>query len=280
MKKRKIILFNLVFLTILLILITSPLILAQEVDPPPNQLEAASSNPEANPPSSESEIDPDDPLGITKDGPQEGTKFNIGNIKDKTKEINQNLDKKLEKEVPLPEFLQPIAKFLFGIPEESTIKLFIIALMIWIIFLIVFIDIMRMFSPFTSSTSITIGILLAVMIALTKVNTNMASMLIDFTDKNQWGIAGFIGIVAIAVILAIIIRKIKKPFMRRKGIEKAEKVGDDVGEILSFWQRLKNKLAGIGSVKRTSLGGPKRDSSIIRRKRSSSMDQYRYSHKK
>lgn len=171
----------------------------------------------------------------TADGISSGGSVPNSSIPSETKvavrDAAEKLDSVVEKPVPIPEKLQPVAKILFGLEEDSSFSLFIITLAIWIIFALTFSNIMEFYSTFTKNTAIAVGFLLTIILAAIGLVRRIATLLIniggnfDFLETWSAGALGFA--VLIVIIFFIILRKIlgyAKEYQllriaRREGIE-------------------------------------------------------------
>jgi hypothetical protein len=206
-----------IILLVLLLLLTSPLILAIE----------------------------DDSTSI-----KEGT----GEIKEQLTALQGGLDDKteniLEKEITISDELQIPMRIIFGIQDENTIIIerIIVLLSIWIIFFIIVKEILKL-NPFLNKGWLNIlgGFIVTIIIAMTGMIDKAAKFYFSLGTNTEWlnSLGPFKIIIAIIIVVVILfIGHIALKYSKIKlKLEKAEVVKKDISYLASIARtaRTKNK---------------------------------------
>ena len=138
-----------------------------------------------------------------------------------TKNIDEKVSKGLEKEIQIPQYLQVIAKIMFGMEETIGISLFIILVILWLIVLILLIDIIK-FIPIPLLQNFwpraIVGILISSLIALSGITKSIALFFLNIGDSlkflEKWGAGALLFALVVLGIILFAIMKIM-PFLDR-----------------------------------------------------------------
>ncbi|MDO8508690.1 MAG: hypothetical protein Q7S27_03325 [Nanoarchaeota archaeon] len=153
-------------------------------------------------------------------------------------EVVEKFDTFAKKEVTIPLEFQFISKNLFGIENKSSRVLFAVSISVWLIFLLIFTNMMALFSPFSKITSIVIGVLLSFITSVIGITTAISKSLINIggyiTFLSRWGSGAVLIVLIIFIGIGLIIAKTVRYAKKRKEIEKSKEEGIQVGTELGF----------------------------------------------
>lgn len=185
----------------------------------------------------------DSNISIDKEGIKEG-------LKEATSKIASKTDPIVEKEIEIPERLQTLAKILFGIEDKSSVSALVISFLVWLLFLLLFTNILMYWSLFSKEVAFAAGVILTIIMAALGIVKNISVFLINigsyFKFLEHWS-AGALGFgVVLILIIAFIIMRIGKYFREQAGITRAHEEGIEVGAELGFLQRLREMFSKVG----------------------------------
>lgn len=184
---------------------------------------------------------------VHAEDPQSGAEFNktLNDARQVTlKALQEKSDAVAEKQIDLPKWLEPIIKALFRFEEPFTLSHVIIALCLFAIFATVFIDILQLFSVFSDTTSMVIGLCMTIIMSASGMINSAALFLMDkgslFRIVSGWTAGALFFIVIILVLLWFALRNIFRWFHEYKLLRIAKKEGLEAGAELAFVRWVKN----------------------------------------
>lgn len=157
--------------------------------------------------------------------------------------IQARTDAVTEKQVDLPAGLEPIIKVLLRFEEPFSFSELIIAIGIFALFAITFVDILKTFSLFSEPTSVVIGIILAVIMSIVGAVKSLAIFLIGSGSPlkfiESWNAGALFFWLIIIVLLIYGLNKALKLIHEHKIINEARKDGIKAGAESAFsrWMR-------------------------------------------
>ena len=167
------------------------------------------------------------------------------------KALQDRTDTIAEKQVNLPEWLEPIVKNLFRFEEPFTLSHVIIALCLFILFAVTFIDILQLFSLFSNTTSAIVGLLMTVIMSAAGMIYSMTLFLMDkgsvFRILADWSAGALFFIVIIIVLAFFILSKLFKWLEEYKLLRIAKKEGLEAGAELAFVKWVKNTYTNMAN---------------------------------
>ena len=154
------------------------------------------------------------------------------------KALEERTNKVAEKPIDLPKFLEPVVKTLIRLEEPITLSNLIIATALFVLFAIIFIDIMRLFSPFSQLTSSVVGLILTVILSAIGVIKSLTEILIEKGNPLKfiagWS-AGALFFWFIIIIAAIILVRYWSQFLQqRKLLKEARTQGIQSASVLTL----------------------------------------------
>ncbi len=158
-----------------------------------------------------------------------------GNITAGLKEGSEKIEKKITKEIEIPESLRGPAKIIFGIEENLPLNVLVISLMLWIILFSFFFNILEFFSPLSKSVALITAIAMTSILSFIGSIKTMSVFLFNIGNKikflEELGILGtiiaFIIIIVIWFLFSKTIRRMKIVREREKAIEMGARIGAD-----------------------------------------------------
>ena len=162
--------------------------------------------------------------------------------------IKNTPENPLDRTVTIPDYLKTPASIIFGVSENISLEVLIILLMVWIIFFVIMVNILKLVPLFDKEWTALLGAFaLATLMGLTGAIKFAAEFFLGignlFEFLGRWSPGAIIfALVLVAAIFAVVskILGIFRGMKREADIEKAKSKGAEIGAQLGFMKSMGN----------------------------------------